>query len=631
MEQTITSVLDQGYPNLEYIIIDGGSTDGSVDIIKKYESGLAYWVSEPDGGMYEAIQKGFDRSAGEIMAWLNSDDMYHPNSLFTVAEIFLNIDEVEWIVGARARFDEKGRTIFCKTSFKHNKFSQFFNTTKYISQESTFWRRSLWEKIGGQLNTSMKYAGDYDLWLRFNKFSQAYIVNTILGGFGLREGQASRAYRLNYHKETWQSQEFHKQNFSSYEKKIYDEITFKKSQCFIDISDIKTNSKKINKLAKTNPKIIYNIKEKKFMLKNDYKNDVFYVMNKRRNTKREFLEMMKMKFDFYPDLVLDVGVAQGTKVLYEVFPESYIILFEPLDEFEPFLNEIQNSYSKVSIENCALGSREDTITINVHPDLVGSSIYIEDEDSDVNGAPRQVQMNCLDNFSDKYNFAESNGILLKIDVQGAELDVLKGARKTLGYVDVVILEASLFDFFNNNVLMANLVGYMDAAGFDVYDMFDFMNRPLDGALAQVDIAFVKKTSAFKKDKSFASKKQREELNKKFRTSGNANEQKVAKKSIRFTRELNTIMERILEYGETNKKYVVYGNGTVAKLVRTLIPSSILGYVDMADIKNHPVKLLEMKYDGIIISVLGREAEIVKYLTEELKIEKRKILALNSQV
>ena len=76
LEQTIVSVLNQNYPNLEYIIIDGGSTDGSVEIIKKYESKLSYWVSEPDMGLYHAIQKGFEKSTGEIMAWINSDDMY---------------------------------------------------------------------------------------------------------------------------------------------------------------------------------------------------------------------------------------------------------------------------------------------------------------------------------------------------------------------------------------------------------------------------------------------------------------------------------------------------------------------------------------------------------------------------
>jgi glycosyltransferase involved in cell wall biosynthesis len=93
LEETIQSILTQNYPNLEYIIIDGGSTDNSVEIIKKYEDQLSFWVSEPDKGLYDAIQKGFDKSSGEIMAWLNSDDLYHKNAFFTVVEIFMKKEE----------------------------------------------------------------------------------------------------------------------------------------------------------------------------------------------------------------------------------------------------------------------------------------------------------------------------------------------------------------------------------------------------------------------------------------------------------------------------------------------------------------------------------------------------------
>ena len=113
LEETIKSVISQNYPNLEYFIIDGGSNDNSLEIIKKYERHLTYWISEKDNGMYHAIQKGFEKSTGEIMAWLNSDDMYHSNSLFIVAEIFDSFPQVEWLLGASTTFDEKGRTVFC--------------------------------------------------------------------------------------------------------------------------------------------------------------------------------------------------------------------------------------------------------------------------------------------------------------------------------------------------------------------------------------------------------------------------------------------------------------------------------------------------------------------------------------
>ncbi len=100
LEETIRSVLLQGYPNLEYIIIDGGSTDGSVEIIQKYERWLTYWISEKDNGQFDAINKGFSRANGEIMAWINSDDKYCPWAFNLVASIFRSLKEVNWLTSS---------------------------------------------------------------------------------------------------------------------------------------------------------------------------------------------------------------------------------------------------------------------------------------------------------------------------------------------------------------------------------------------------------------------------------------------------------------------------------------------------------------------------------------------------
>ena len=182
LEETILSVLGQGYPNLEYIIIDGGSNDGSVDIIKKYQDKLAYWVSEPDNGMYHALQKGFFKSTGEIMAWINADDIYHPKSLFSVAEIF-SISGIEWIVGNPSRIDSLGRTVFCHGISRWSKYDYYSYDYKFIQQESIFWKRSLWEKAGGHISTELKYAGDMELWLRFFRYAQLFPTTALLGGF----------------------------------------------------------------------------------------------------------------------------------------------------------------------------------------------------------------------------------------------------------------------------------------------------------------------------------------------------------------------------------------------------------------------------------------------------------------
>lgn len=194
LERTIKSVISQNYPALEYIIIDGKSTDNSVQIIKKYESHIYYWVSESDSGMYEALQKGFEKSTGSIMAWINSDDLYHPNAFFRIAEFFIEFPKIKWLTGVPTAIDEQDNVMI--PVFPEypawSKIRYYSMDFKWIQQESTFWKRELWDKAGGTLNTSLKFAGDLDLWLRFFKYEKLYVAPILTGGFRLRkEGQKS--------------------------------------------------------------------------------------------------------------------------------------------------------------------------------------------------------------------------------------------------------------------------------------------------------------------------------------------------------------------------------------------------------------------------------------------------------
>lgn len=201
LEATIQSIITQEYPNLEYIIIDGGSTDGSVEIIKKYEKHLHYWCSEPDEGQYDAINKGFNHSSGEIMAWLNSDDMYFPWTLKTAASIISTLPEVEWLTTLnQGAWDWNGfltriRTVpgYSKEALLDGVNSPWMKGRRglkfWLQQESMFWTRSLWRKVGGFVNKEIKMAADFELWTRFFQHVEIYATSSPLAGFRFQDHQ----------------------------------------------------------------------------------------------------------------------------------------------------------------------------------------------------------------------------------------------------------------------------------------------------------------------------------------------------------------------------------------------------------------------------------------------------------
>jgi glycosyltransferase involved in cell wall biosynthesis len=199
LEQTIRSVLDQDYPQLEYFVVDGASEDNSVEIIKKYAPRLAGWLSEPDRGMYDAINKGFARSHGEIMAYLNSDDMYAPWTLRIVSELFLQFPQIEWLTSNYPSFWTKDGTL--ALTYRAGGMNRGWIRSGYclpnfggsvIQQETTFWRRSLWERSKGCVDARYRLFGDAELWLRFSQFAEPYSVDAVLGGFRVHGAQLTR-------------------------------------------------------------------------------------------------------------------------------------------------------------------------------------------------------------------------------------------------------------------------------------------------------------------------------------------------------------------------------------------------------------------------------------------------------
>jgi len=181
LEETIRSVLMQGYPNLEYIIMDGGSTDNSVEIIKKYEPWLTSWVSEKDNGQADAIHRGFEKATGEIIGWLNSDDYLLSGALKKVGKAFVDETEQELIIGGGIVVDERGTLLRKSYSFPQN-FTSLLSLGQFAMQMSSFWRRDAYRAVGG-LDSTLHFCFDYDLFIRLAKRKPPSGIDDLLSAF----------------------------------------------------------------------------------------------------------------------------------------------------------------------------------------------------------------------------------------------------------------------------------------------------------------------------------------------------------------------------------------------------------------------------------------------------------------
>ena len=199
LEQCILSIKNQISDNYEHIIVDGGSTDNTLDIIRKYEGTYPMkWISEPDEGMYDAINKGFRMASGEIYAWINSDDFYFPWTLEVVAKAFSQKD-IQWLSGIPSNTQKLGGT---EITYLLPNMPTVYNTKMiekgvydgqrmyFVQQESCFWTRQLWDRVGG-VDVQYKMAGDYYLWRNFATHTQLYTINCNLASFRIHEEQKS--------------------------------------------------------------------------------------------------------------------------------------------------------------------------------------------------------------------------------------------------------------------------------------------------------------------------------------------------------------------------------------------------------------------------------------------------------
>jgi len=205
IEQTIQSVLSQNYPSLEYIVMDGGSTDNTVQILKKY-SGKLKWISEKDNGQSDAINKGLRMATGEIFAWLNSDDYYLPGTLQKVGTYFLQNKKAQWLTGDYEIVDENGKQIQSfvrgyKNILRSLPFRSTLYVANYINQPSTFCKSSLLDQVG-YLRESYHLCLDYDLWLRIYKRYPLHTISSPLSAFRIHSAsKGSNKYKIQFKEE----------------------------------------------------------------------------------------------------------------------------------------------------------------------------------------------------------------------------------------------------------------------------------------------------------------------------------------------------------------------------------------------------------------------------------------------
>ncbi len=237
---------------------------------------------------------------------------------------------------------------------------------------------------------------------------------------------------------------------------------------------------------------------------------IYSILNNKnqRNNLYQALSFLKKK-KFYPETIIDIGVAKGTKPLYVNFPRSYFLLIEPIKSYEFFLKKILKKYSG---SYCLAAASKDKgeVSFNIHPKhMEGSSLLKEEIGVKADGFEIKVPTIKIDDLVNDKELKKP--FLIKVDVQGAELDVLRGAKITMKDTEVIVLEVSLFKFMKGAPDFYEVIKFMKDHGFVTYDILRGWYRPLDKALGQVDIIFVKENGMFRQDHRFATTNQLQKI------------------------------------------------------------------------------------------------------------------------
>lgn len=539
LDTTMASVIGQepGESPLTilYHVQDGGSSDGTLEIVKKWQAWIAEQpkssrkevvltvTSKPDAGMYDAIAKGFSTlpvQHSNLMTWINSDDALAPGAISAALSIVSDFPEVTWLGGRTAFLDEWGAITSVFTAYPF--FSALFREGRYdgrerrpfLMQEGTFWRPTLWESAGG-LDTSFKLAGDWDLWRRFAEFSDYTAVDSIFAFHRKRSGQLSEDLPA-YHAEIDAKLRQVSPKFEPTENRapVFIKFDYQINRWIVAPGVAKQAP------APANTEIRPWVRKKGIVRSSQFGHWISGLNRKRLQKRRaqnghktEFpppntapnapprIDLLESGISRHPTkadalrrikslsvpigTVLDVGVLSETPELIEAFGDKFQLLFEPIAEWNA---TISTNYRETAHEivNVAVTNFEGSVTMrteSIFPGMEISHAYIA-QSWETDRPLRVVSATTIDSAVGARNLAEP--FLLKIDVDGAELDVLDGAKQTLGKCSIVIVEATL----------QNLPARLNAVikeGFELFDIVDLCFY--DETLYQVDLIFINRQVA----------------------------------------------------------------------------------------------------------------------------------------